>query len=62
MKHILPDEIVIIRPLKIVDMVWLSKQGGGAPQEWLSEPLQAGALDDRLNVLIFSGYEKFLAA
>jgi hypothetical protein len=32
------------------------------PKEWLSGTFQAGALDDGLNVLIFSGYGKFLAA
>jgi hypothetical protein len=43
-------------------MVRLSKQGGVAPQEWLSEPLKAGVLDDGIKVLIFSGYGKFLGA
>jgi hypothetical protein len=38
------------------------RTGRGCPKEWLSGALQAGALDDELNVLIFSRYVEFSAA
>ena len=58
----LPTQKVITGLAEIVDLKWLSKQGGVALQDWLSGPLQAGALEDEPDVLIFSGYVEFLAA
>jgi len=59
---IFPDEIVITSPSKIAEMILISKQGEVAPKDWLSDPFQAGDLEDGIKVLIFSEYIEFSAA
>jgi len=51
----LPHPAVIIGLAGSADMLWLSELGGGSPKRDYPNLLQAGVLDQGLNVLICSG-------
>jgi len=58
----LPNPGVIIGLVESMDMIWVSELGGGSPKRDYPNLLQAGVLDEGLNVFIILGYVKFSAA